>query len=613
LNYHYHHSPRLYSSIVNYSKLNKIIQIYHYIEITTAELSSEEKYEGVLVKINDVEVTEGENNFNEWKVTDGSGDCQVDDNMFHLSEIGESIEVGDTWEYISGIVDYSYSTFGLNPRFVNDFYNPGMVFARFTTNSVTVGLPPISVEFQDLSHGEITSWAWDFDSDGTIDSEEQNPTHIFDEAGSYDVTLTVSDGTSSNSHTLNDLVLVYSDSENMGFKVMTYNILYFSGDDNDVERSEHLKNVIAHEDPDVIMLQEVENEAGADLIFEKFNEISNSYQAATFVNGPGGPDCFFLYKGQIGTFIGQNAISTVGRNIMEYIMNINGYELRFYVCHLKAGNSSDDKEQRTEEALALREYLSSLPVETEFIIAGDMNLYTHSEDAYEALVDENEFPNGRAKDCTTAVGHWHNNHEFRWVHSQCPRSESFGGGSSGGLDDRFDFILSSYNMNNGDAIEFVENTYRVVGQDGDHYNQSINNGTNSAVPSEIADALYYGSDHLPVVATFTANPYANDDNIIENPATTISTYPNPFIVGESRSNININFTITRNSQVDISVYNTKGQKVGTVVSDKMRAGNHNISWNGKNRNNETVASGVYIFKITENNKLTGVAKSLLLK
>jgi PKD repeat protein len=588
-------------------------QVPEPVEITTLALSTEEMYEGVLVKISNVEVTEAESNFNEWLVTDGSGNCQIDDNMFHLSEIGETIEVGDTWNYICGVVDYSYSTFGLNPRFVNDFYNPGMLFARFRTGSTTTGLSPLTVDFIDLSHGEITSWEWDFDNDGNIDSNEQNPTFTFNESGSYDVKLTVSDGTNTSSIIMPDVVLVYSETDDLGFKVMTYNVLYFGGDDDDVERVEHLKAVIEHEDPDVVMFQEVENRDGAEILLNSMNEISNSYRGAEFIDGPGGPDCWFIYKGRIGTFVEQNIIDTRGRNIMEYILDINGYELRFYVCHLKAGTSTDDKEQRGEEATSLREHLNQLPSGTEFIIAGDMNLYTHSEDAYEAMVDELDNSAGRAKDCSDAVGHWHNNSEFRWVHSQCPRTTPFGGSSGGGLDDRFDFILTSFDMNNGDGIEYLENSYRVVGQDGDHYNQAVNSGNNSAVPSDIADDLYYGSDHLPVVAEFSANPYDNDDNIIPNSETTISTYPNPFISSESRSGININFNIARDAKVEVTIYNTKGQKIDSVPVGNLRAGSHNIKWDGKNSSNNDVASGVYLFRITENSKTTGVTKSLILK
>jgi FOG: PKD repeat len=56
--------------------------------------------------------------------------------------------------------------------------------------SVTSGNAPLSVRFSDLSSGRANAWEWDF-GDGTT-SEEQNPVHVYEYGGTYDVTLTVS-------------------------------------------------------------------------------------------------------------------------------------------------------------------------------------------------------------------------------------------------------------------------------------------------------------------------------------------------------------------------------------------------------------------------------------
>lgn len=69
--------------------------------------------------------------------------------------------------------------------------NSAPTLARFTAD-LQSGTPPLSVTFTSQSLGGVTNWAWDFDSDGTIDSTEQNPSTIFTEEGSYTVTLTVS-------------------------------------------------------------------------------------------------------------------------------------------------------------------------------------------------------------------------------------------------------------------------------------------------------------------------------------------------------------------------------------------------------------------------------------
>ncbi|RKY14799.1 MAG: hypothetical protein DRP82_03210 [Planctomycetota bacterium] len=65
--------------------------------------------------------------------------------------------------------------------------------------SPTNGIAPLTVNFTDKSTGNPTSWEWDFDNDGTVDSTDQNPTYTYSSPGWYTVRLTVSDGTSSDS------------------------------------------------------------------------------------------------------------------------------------------------------------------------------------------------------------------------------------------------------------------------------------------------------------------------------------------------------------------------------------------------------------------------------
>jgi PKD repeat protein len=60
------------------------------------------------------------------------------------------------------------------------------------TSSVTSGIAPLTILFADNSTGDVTSWEWDFDGDGTIDNSEQNPTYTFTEAGTYTVSLMAS-------------------------------------------------------------------------------------------------------------------------------------------------------------------------------------------------------------------------------------------------------------------------------------------------------------------------------------------------------------------------------------------------------------------------------------
>ena len=80
----------------------------------------------------------------------------------------------------------------------------------FSAN-ITSGYAPLTVQFTDTSipvTNPITSWSWDFDNDGTVDSDEQSPTHTYAKAGTYTVKLTVSDGTLSNDEIKADYITV---------------------------------------------------------------------------------------------------------------------------------------------------------------------------------------------------------------------------------------------------------------------------------------------------------------------------------------------------------------------------------------------------------------------
>jgi len=70
----------------------------------------------------------------------------------------------------------------------------------------TSGAAPLSVFFTDISIGYPETWHWDF-GDGYT-SEQQNPTHIYENVGTYSVTLTVTGATGSSSVTKNAYVTV---------------------------------------------------------------------------------------------------------------------------------------------------------------------------------------------------------------------------------------------------------------------------------------------------------------------------------------------------------------------------------------------------------------------
>ena len=91
--------------------------------ISTGALSSTatgEQWESVLVKVQNVSVTSSPNTYQEFNVNDGSGSCQVDNQFFGLGHSWQNIVQGNTFSQITGIVDYAFSAFGLQPRSLAD-------------------------------------------------------------------------------------------------------------------------------------------------------------------------------------------------------------------------------------------------------------------------------------------------------------------------------------------------------------------------------------------------------------------------------------------------------------------------------------------------------------
>jgi PKD repeat protein len=72
----------------------------------------------------------------------------------------------------------------------------------------TSGTAPLAVQFTDTSSGSPTAWAWDF-GDAT-NSTAQNPSHTYTAAGTYTVTLTVSNSAGSDTLTRAGLISVGS-------------------------------------------------------------------------------------------------------------------------------------------------------------------------------------------------------------------------------------------------------------------------------------------------------------------------------------------------------------------------------------------------------------------
>lgn len=282
--------------------------------------------------------------------------------------------------------------------------------------------------------------------------------------------------------------------------IMNYNVLRFNG--NTTVRAKHIKSVVDFVKPDIVILEEIEHQSGIDLLLtDVFNVDSTN-----FMGGPL-PSTQWMKNGIIYNqskldLTSHKFVSTVLRDISGYTLSIknahsNVSPFTIFGAHLKASDTQDDSDQRWLEAKELYKYISQMDSNYHYIMAGDFNVYGSDEPAYKLLVDS------MSVDLEDPIGHWVRNesaHVEKFTQST-RTSQLNDGGASGGLDDRFDFILFSDHFTSKDPdMKYLEGSYKVIGNDGNHFNQSIVDGGNSVVPDSIAEAIYLASDHYPVVA-----------------------------------------------------------------------------------------------------------------
>jgi hypothetical protein len=264
--------------------------------------------------------------------------------------------------------------------------------------------------------------------------------------------------------------------------------------------------------PAIIALQEVTQDVVDDVESIIASAIPGApYAVATFTvgsgeNGSGGGQ-FLAYRTDLFEEIasGHRDIFTgAGRNCDRWQLRLLGSTddagiVWVYSMHLKASNSASDAAQRHDGAIAVRNDADTLPAGSNIIYTGDFNVYGNNEAAYQEFLASGA---GQAFD-PLGTSNWTGGANAM-KHTQSPR---LNGGAlvGGGLDDRFDFQLLSSGLTDGSGISIINGSYRAFGNDGNHYNDSINVGNNAYFPGQtsrsnaLADALYEASDHIPVL------------------------------------------------------------------------------------------------------------------
>lgn len=291
--------------------------------------------------------------------------------------------------------------------------------------------------------------------------------------------------------------------------------------------------------PDVIIGQEFLSGASVNNFLSILNTAPGSpadWAAAPFVDGPDTDSAFFYRTGKISFIAGQviapgEGTSGQPRNTMRYDFRPIGYAsnptvVSAYSVHLKAGSTGDDQTRRLGEAQKIRDNAEALPG-YQFLVAGDYNIQSSGQAAYQEFVGSQSNNLGRFFDPINTPGAWNNGISYRFVHTQDPSG-------AGGMDDRLDIILTSAGLLNGLGMDYIGNpslayststwndpnhSYRCWGNDGTSFDSTLKVSGNTMVGPTIAQALKdstgTGGGHLPVFLDVKAPPKVTSPTIID--------------------------------------------------------------------------------------------------
>lgn len=310
--------------------------------------------------------------------------------------------------------------------------------------------------------------------------------------------------------------------------VMAYNLLNYEGIQADSAlRNPYFRKIMQEVKPDLLVCEEiVVYSAIQGFVANVMNDSADIYSLGTFITGFD-TNKALIYRNEKFTFISNKAIKTDLRDINEFtvIHKASGDTLRLYAVHLKASSSASDEAQRALEVDSLRKRTNALSAGSDFIVCGDFNIYSSNETPYQKLMQDNATDDGNFNDPLPVSGNFNTSANAKY-HTQSPRVRSFGGGVTGGMDDRFDMILFSNAIMEAGGISYVPGSTVPYGNDGNHYNDSINRPPNTAVSMEIANALHQASDHIPIIAKIQFE--VTGDEPIVSQQTAVSVFPNPF-------------------------------------------------------------------------------------
>jgi len=101
-------------------------------------------------------------------------------------------------------------------------------------------------------------------------------------------------------------------------------------------------------------------------------------------------------------------------------------------------------------------------------------------------------------------------------------------------------------------------------------------------------------------------PVANSDEYQAPPAS-LQVYPNPF-----SSEAKISFSLEKAARVQLKIFNLRGQLLRTINQPNLPKGEHSLTWNGRDEQERSLASGIYVLRLDLDDETHTIRKLLKL-
>ena len=307
--------------------------------------------------------------------------------------------------------------------------------------------------------------------------------------------------------------------------VMTYNIGNYGLTQNGCPtllnsvKNPLLRTIIAYADPDIIGFEKMSispSTLATDSIvrFVLDSACAGCYGYGDFTGFFGySKENMLYYKTNKLGFISTTTIYSGDNNISDINLHRLYYKsptlsitrdtvfLNIIIVHLRSGSGNDAI--RASEISGVMNWLNSHIVSAgNYMAMGDFNTQSSNESCFQQLINS---ANSDTKffDPVNQSGNWSNNtSSFAQYLTQSTRRIDPGDClATGGMVNRFDHILCTQVLMEGtDSLQYVTDSYKVLGQDGQHAGLAITDAPlNTSVPVNVLNALYNMSEHLPVL------------------------------------------------------------------------------------------------------------------